>query len=219
VVKSFKQFVSEARSNTVGKPYVDNKKYKSGDIFHPTRDYKHIGTHQGHDYYASGESVKGTGKYHKTNGEKAVIDHNSKSRSNHLSIKAHNPKTGHVEKTVDGELHKGMLHVDNLYGRKDSSHKAHHFYHNIVKHYVKGTVHHNQSDGAQKVMQNLAKKPGTTVHGVDQVRHKTKAYNLGKDFDTSETHEKQDYDQDPHGKSKVLNRTIVAVHKDSFKKK
>ena len=72
-------------------------------------------------------------------------------------------KTGNVHMTVSGHHEGKHFYVNTLIGSKDSTIKAHEFYHHLLNHGLHLHSSNAQSPGGQKTWQRLADKPDVAM--------------------------------------------------------
>ena len=130
------------------------------------------------------------------------------------------PKTKKITHSVNGTEKNGVLKVGGASTTGESPVKMHDFYHHLLKKHVKALVGTSHSEGAKKVWQNLAKKPGVSLHGW----HKGKPVNLDPS-DEGETHAPKKSDdvygrdkREPEEKRVAATDLVASYHKKGAKK-
>jgi hypothetical protein len=127
------------------------------------------------------------------------------------------PKTGDITHSVNGSERRSILTVGGASSTGNSKIKMHDFYHHLIRKHIKALVGTSHSEGAKKVWQKLAKKPGVSLHGW----HKGKAVNLDPQ-DEDETHApKASYPVDrrePEEKEVASTKLVASYHKRGAKK-
>lgn len=122
------------------------------------------------------------------------------------------PKTKKITHSVNGSEKNGVLKVGGASSTGASPVKMHDFYHHLIKNHLKAVVGSDHSEGAKKVWQRLAKKPGVSMHGW----HKDKAVNLDPQNET-ETHGNI-YSDDKEERDVAATKLVASYHKKGAKK-
>jgi len=127
------------------------------------------------------------------------------------------PKTGDITHSVNGSERRGVLTVGGASSTGNSKIKMHDFYHHLIRKHIKALVGTSHSEGAKKVWQKLAKKPGVSLHGW----HKGKAVNLDPQ-DEGETHApaaRYPIDRrEPEEKEVAATKLVASYHKKGAKR-